>query len=116
MSEVQVDWIASTENAKRRRDRGMKRAAEHADAVTDGWQEKAAEQLRVFVQQRQGAPFLAEDFVSWSKFRVPAPPDGRAFGAVLQRASRSRWIEKRGYAPAKSSNLSPKVLWVGVPQ
>lgn len=114
---AQVDWVAaSVEQAKKRRDRGMRRAAEHADAVIDSWQEKAAAQLQIFVRQRQGAPFLAEEFVSWSRFRVPAPPDGRAFGAVLQRAAKSRWIEKCGYAAAKSSNMSPKVLWIGLPQ
>jgi hypothetical protein len=117
MSEPQIDWVAaSTKQAKRRRDSGMQRAAEHAEAVIDGWQEKASEQLRIYVASRLGAPFLAEDFVSWSRYRVPAPPDGRAFGAVLKRAARSGWITKQGYAPAKSSNLSPKVLWAGVPQ
>lgn len=114
---AQYDWLATSAKAAakavKRRDKGIARAARHADAVVKDWQEKALDRLRLFIDEREGAPFLAEEFVRWARFKVPAPPDKRAFGSVIQRAVKSGWIVKEGYAPASSSNQSPKCLWRG---
>ena len=96
--------------AKARRDDGMARAVEHADAVTADWSERAMAALLDFVRSHGDIPFMAEDVRVMADY-IPPPPDGRAWGAVFQRAARAGHIVKVGYAPAKSSNLSPKVLW-----
>jgi hypothetical protein len=57
------------------------------------------------------AKLLAENVRNWASDKLPDPPDGRAWGAVMQRARRAGYIRKVGYREAQSSNLSPKVLW-----
>lgn len=111
---AQVDWVAATSaQAKQRRESGMRRAVEHADAVHENWCEKAMQQLRVFVAQRQGAPFLIEDFRLWAQFRVPTPPAGGAWGPVVMRAAKSGWVRK-STETRMGKNGSPKPLWIGV--
>ncbi len=100
--------------AAARRDTGMLNSVNHAEANSPGWQDEAAALLQQFVNGRRfaGRSFMAEDFVAWaSQIGLEDPPDKRAFGAVIQRAARAGVIRKVGYAPAKSSNLSPKVQW-----
>ncbi|TAM22380.1 MAG: hypothetical protein EPN60_16945 [Nevskiaceae bacterium] len=98
--------------ARRRRDSGIARAADHADAETPGWTDIAFEFLEACAKVR-AAPFLAEDVIEMAKAaHLPEPPDGRAWGGVFQRAARRGVISKIGFAPAKTSNCSPKVQWV----
>lgn len=102
------------DEARARRDVGMHNSVEHAEAATPGWQDEAAELLQQFVnaRRRAGRTFMAEDFVAWaSHVGLADPPDKRAFGAVIRRGALAGVIIKTGYAPAKSSNLSPKVQW-----
>jgi hypothetical protein len=105
--------ILDFEAARRRRDEGAARAAEHADRVVDPkWQQKAYDFLLKIVRGLDGQSFLAELVVAEAKAaNFPAPPDGRAWGAVVQRAVRAGKIVKVGYAAASTSNCSPKVLW-----
>lgn len=105
--------VLDFEAARRRRDEGAARAAEHAERVVDPqWQQKASDFLMRVVDGMNGASFLAEQVVAEAKAaNFPAPPDGRAWGAVIQRAARSGKIVKVGYAAASTSNCSPKVLW-----
>lgn len=115
MSEPQVDWIgaAAATAARQRRDRGVRRAGQKAEDKSAGWHDKAIKHLKTFVAQRRGAPFLTENFVKWAKFKVMPPPDGRAWGCVMQRACREGIVVKDGYGIAETSNQSPKVLWKG---
>jgi hypothetical protein len=79
------------------------------------WQEAAYDRLRIFLILIAGAPFLSETFVLHAEAHGLAPPkDARAYGAIIRRAARRGQIVKVGYAPAASSNLSPKCLWRGV--
>jgi len=96
-----------------RRDIGIHRAIEKADRDVPDWSLIAYYGLLKFVQAHTLTKFLAEDVREWCERHryVPPPENGRAWGAVMQRAARRKVIEKCGYAPAKSSNLSPKVLW-----
>jgi hypothetical protein len=55
--------------------------------------------------------FLAEQFVQWAKTRIESPNDPRNWGGVISRAAHSKKIVRVGYAPAESSNGSPKCLW-----
>lgn len=96
--------------AAARRDDGMQRAVQHADAVDMFWSETAY--AHVFDFCKTQTTFLTEDARAFAEGRgLNPPPDGRAWGAVMQRAARNGLMRKVGYAPAKSSNLSPKVLW-----
>jgi hypothetical protein len=96
------------EDALSRRDEGIQRAAEHAGIR---WQRLARGFLLEFLSRPIGT-FLAEDVRCFAEIRgLESPPDGRAWGAVLQSAAREKLIEKAGYGAARSSNLSPKVLW-----
>lgn len=114
---AQMDWLsASHEHAKKRRDRGMKAAAEHADRVLDDWQERTYELLLKFIEQRGDAPFLVEEFRHWGRYTIRQPPDGRAFGSVIARARKSGIIVSIGARPAASSNRSLKVLWQRAPK
>jgi hypothetical protein len=95
--------------AERRRDIGMERAVEHADAVQDSWSVDATAALLAYAH-RIGRSFLVEE-VREAATWLPSPPDGRAWGAVTRRAALAGSIVRVGYAPAASSNCSPKCLW-----
>jgi hypothetical protein len=97
--------------AQARRDDGIQRSGDHAG---DRWRRGARGYLLEFLVANR-APFMAEDVREFAESRgFEAPPDGRAWGIVFQSAARERLIVKVGYAPAKSSNLSPKVQWMAV--
>lgn len=100
--------------ARARRDDGAQRAADHADRVEPGpppWSESAYEFLKACAAVLE-RPFLAEEIVALARTAgVASPTDSRSWGAVFQRAARARLIEKVGYAPAATSNCSPKVQW-----
>jgi hypothetical protein len=107
MTQVNLDLFSS-----HRRDLGMARAADHADRVEPGWTETALDLLRSFLVAHPAA-FLAEEFRAWASGQLSAPPDARAFGAVMTAAKKLGMVEFVGYAPANSSNRSPKCRWVG---
>jgi hypothetical protein len=99
-------------DAEARRDTGIHDSAEHAEHEIPGWQDAAIECVRRYAEQYSGEPFLAEDARSWAaRSGLPEPPEPRAWGAVMQATRRAGFIRRIGYAPARSSNLSPKVLW-----
>jgi hypothetical protein len=102
MTQLSIDF------ARARRDDGIQRAGDHAG---DRWRRGARGYLLEYLATHAG-PFMAEDVRELADARgFEAPPDGRAWGQVFQAAARERLIVKVGYAPAKSSNLSPKVQW-----
>jgi hypothetical protein len=42
---------------------------------------------------------------------VSEPPTSKAWGSIFKEAAKAGTVRKVGYAPSKSSNLSPKTLW-----
>ena len=69
-----------------RRDRGIERAANHADRISDGWSDRALEMLRCYLLL-VGGKFQAEDIREWSHKRgLSFPPSKRAWGGVVVRA------------------------------
>ena len=107
-----------------RRDVGIERAVNRADRACPFWSDEAYEHLLDFCMLLKlpeakefglshRTSFLAETVRDFAEKRglVP-PPDERSWGAVMRRAARNNLIRRIGYAPARSSNLSPKCLWV----
>lgn len=96
--------------AAARRDDGIQRAIQHAG---ERWRRLANGYVKEYLATlRVGDDFLGEHVRSFAAGRgLESPPDGRAWGQVMRDGAREGLIEKVGYAPAKSSNLSPKVLW-----
>ena len=93
--------------AARARDEGIQQAADHAGP---DWKVMAS--LALYNYALTHSRFLIEDVrVYADKHGVEAPPDARAWGAVTQGAIRAGFIERDGYAPARSSHLSPKPVW-----
>ena len=99
---------------KARRDEGMARAQEHAEADQPGWTEAAATFLRDYAQTVAG-PFLVEQARTASKHRVALPENTKAWGPAAVLAVKRGWIVKAGYGPASSSNGSPKTLFRSAP-
>ena len=99
-----------TTTPESRRDLGMARVQRAADDAVASWTERAAAYLRDYARTTHGQPFLVEDAAEVS--RLPAPPNAKAWGPAAQLAARMGWIRRAGYAPARSSNRSPKCLWV----
>jgi hypothetical protein len=59
--------------------------------------------------------FMTEDVRAYAvkKYDFPLPPDGRAWGGVVNRAVKADKIKRIGYAPMKSANChaNPKSVW-----
>lgn len=101
------------ERARARRDDGIERAVDHAEAVRAGWKKRARGYLLEYIAMHgRDAEFLAEAVREWAEVRgMDAPPDARAWGHVFIAAKREKVIKGVGVERAKSSNLSYKVLW-----
>ncbi|MEL6364282.1 MAG: hypothetical protein AAFR11_05530 [Pseudomonadota bacterium] len=90
---------------------GMTRASDHAERDEPGWNDRALSFLADFARTCSGAFLIERVREAFEGAGNPKPPDGRAWGHVARRAKRDGLIVNAGYAPATSSNNSPKVLW-----
>ena len=108
--------VITRAEARARRDAGIERAVDRADREQENWSDEAHRALERYCQAHPSGGFLTEDVRAWAERLglVAAPDNARAWGAVMQRAQRYRLIRAVGYAPARSSHLSPKVLWEAV--
>lgn len=83
----------------------MARASSRAERLQDGWRASALEAVRAWAADH--AHFLAEDV----PHQLPSGADGRAWGAVMRDAVQAGLVTRDGYAPAQTSNRSPKTRW-----
>jgi len=93
---------------------GMTRAIDHANRKSPDWEASAFHFLMHYARlpRLRGQPFLIEDAREWAYEQgLERPPDGRAWGAVTRYAAAERHLVRVGFANARSSNNSPKVLW-----
>jgi hypothetical protein len=100
--------------AKAAADLGIERSAARAEKCDPGWVDRAAEYIRADAAwAEEGALLTIEQLRGGASFFIGAPPDGRAWGAVTRRAIKLGYIEKvpGAFAPANSSNGSPKPLY-----
>lgn len=99
-------------DAARRRDDAIEQVVNHADELDPCWSDRAYSALELYCK-KVAEPFIIEDVRAWAEglWLISPPHDSRAWGAVIRRAAANGTVRKVGYAPAKSSNLSPKVQW-----
>lgn len=80
--------------ARQLADEGMKEAADHAEAVQDGWGKTALDYVRRYASEH--LLFMGEDVRSWAHSNgLPVPPSLRAWGSVITTAKRDGIIEKK---------------------
>lgn len=106
--QLPIDWQA-------RRDQGIASSANHAEQDVPGWGEMAVEATAKAVAMQTGH-FTMEHIRDVAHFHLglPMPAELRSWGSVTQKAIRQGIIRKTGqYAPAASSNGSPKPLYIG---
>jgi hypothetical protein len=103
----------SLEQARDRGAAGMVRSAERNERKNAGWPTLALQAVVTWVRaQPPKAEFTMEDCRIAIEDDLAAPTDRRAWGAVTQTAIRAMYIERTGgFAPAVSSNASPKPLY-----
>jgi len=99
-----------TERAIAARDVGLARVAASTARIAPSWREQALEAVRLHAQANR--IFLLEDVHGAAP--MPEGLDPRVWGPIAMEAKRRRWIHPHGYAPANSSNRSPKVLWLSL--
>lgn len=109
-AQLPIDFSAATA----RREAGMSSALNHADDDAPGWGDTAYALLRQFAALH-AEPWTCEQFRPWAYARgLTRPPEERAFGPITQKGIRAGVISRVGYAPAASSNGSPKPQYQGV--
>lgn len=92
--------------ASERMHQGMRSASAGEGAE---WPQAAMRLIRTFTQMIPGQTFLVEQLNQWAGSERPG--NGKAWGPIIQKAARMGIIERAGYAPALTSNNSPKCLW-----
>lgn len=97
-----VDQVAK---ARTRGHAAADAAADKAEKLERGWREQAIEAVRAHAARHEH--FLAEDI----RLPIPEGADGRGSGSIVQAAARLGICAKDGYAPARTSNGTPKVYW-----
>jgi len=88
-----------------------KLSSDRADRELGDWSGRAELFLIEFARSTT-RPFLVEEARAYAERRgLTPPPDGRAWGHIVQNARRAQHVVSCGFGIAKSSNGSPKVLW-----
>lgn len=98
--------------AQVKRDTGIALSVDKANRDRSGWSKRAyIALLRYLVKHKE--PFLVESMREWAEQHdyIDAPENGRAWGSVVRHGVKQGVICHAGYGLAKSSNLSPKVMW-----
>lgn len=81
----------------------IKRAVDHADAIHEGWSEKAYE---FFVDYAKiNSRFKTEDVRAASVGVVPEPPHRRAWGGIARKAAHAGIIHNHNNETGKVKNI-----------
>jgi len=76
------------------RDKGIKRAVQHAEGIYNDWQRTAMDFLYLYARDHDR--FSGEMVRMEAKGIVPDPPSLRTWGAVLLQGARKGWIRRVG--------------------
>lgn len=106
--------VRTMADALARRDAGMASVAEHAEQSSPGWGARAFASVRDhYIFFGESVPFTMEQARRWAYgMGLEEPPDDRAWGPVTRKLVRDGILEPVGYAPAESSNGSPKRTYI----
>lgn len=88
--------------ARAARDAGIQQAVDHADRVEPKWSERAYSHLLNYALRNH--LFTSEQVRASAIGVLPRPPDQRAWGGVIARAVRARFLERDGYETARDPN------------
>jgi hypothetical protein len=93
------------------RNRGIKRAVEHAEDIHDEWQAKALDFLYIYAKKHD--KFSGEMVRQEAKGVVSDPPSLRAWGAILLQGARRGWISQVGYVQVNNpkAHRANAALW-----
>ena len=95
------------------RDEAIATAVTGADATSPTWSTSAYKMLQKFIGTVPD--FITEDFREYCEANnLPSPPEARAYGGIMQKASRDKIIVPTGeWRPMKAKNchLNPKRVW-----
>ena len=111
---LQIQRDAEAVVARNLTQRAIDAAADHADRVASGWTDKAYGILLAF-SSACSHPFAAEDVRREAAAAgLEEPPDPRAWGAVLQAASRDGLLVRVGFGESKNkqAHCRPVALWM----
>lgn len=94
------------------KERGMKKAVDHANLVHDRWSDQAYSFLVDFIRIHEGE-FMAEDVREKSRGIVPVPPHLRAWGQIIRSAAIRGLIHRVGYRSVKNERAhnTPAAVW-----
>lgn len=79
---------------------GIQKAVDHANEVSLNWAEQAYSFLTSYIQFND--TFMCEDVRAKSIGVVPPPPNKRAWGGIMRRASKAGLIYRRKTKPVKN--------------
>lgn len=94
---------------------GQELAISHANAVHEGWSEKAYRLLREYVACYGSTPFRAEEVRSYAALMdFPMPPHARAWGSIFTKGKRIGLIKFLGTTQVKNpkAHCANAGLWV----
>jgi hypothetical protein len=97
--------------SKHLRDKGIKKAFNHAEKINNGWSEKALSFLEEYCKTHHR--FSGEMVRIEARGKVPEPPSLRSWGSILLTGSRKGWINQVGYVHVQtpSSHCANAALW-----
>lgn len=106
--------MITTQQAEAARDRGMSWAEVNANKDHHQWSEDAMSAVMMYCTAHPDSEFLTEDVRDFceSLDLAETPKNGKAWGPIMRKAATLGIVRKVGYGLARSSNCSPKVLWM----
>ena len=95
MIQTQIDF------SKKATEEGIKKALDHANAVSENWGEVAYDFLKGYIEINP--MFMAEDVRFASQGVVPSPPSQRAWGGIIRKAAEAGLIRSNGQKKVKNA-------------
>lgn len=80
---------------------GIYKAVAHADSVYEDWSDNAFKILKEFVRFHD-EPFMCEDVRQYANNYLPAPPNDRAWGAIILRGKKDGIIKHYGFGQVRN--------------
>lgn len=108
-----LDVIAESE---RRKEQGMQRAVDHADAVSEEWSTRAFNASLYFILVNPvGFTFLTEDLRNWiyENNMIDPPPSDRAWGSITIKLRKAGYIISNGFSKTTNpkAHRTPATVW-----